>query len=77
MGVRHAALVLVGALLVLPGTAHAQSDVELAGLMRGGARPPRGYYETLRRDPNLRSNPSLARAVRARWGDRLSLASVG
>jgi ATP-dependent DNA helicase RecG len=33
--------------------------------------------ETLRRDPNLRSNPSLARAVRARWGDRLSLASVG
>jgi M6 family metalloprotease-like protein len=41
----------VGALLVLPGTTRAQTDVEFAGLMRGGARPPRGYYETLRRDP--------------------------
>jgi M6 family metalloprotease-like protein len=41
----------VGALLVLPGTMQAQTDVEMVGRMRGGARPPRGYYEVLRRDP--------------------------
>jgi M6 family metalloprotease-like protein len=41
----------VGALLVLPGTMQAQTDVEMVGRMRGGARPPRGYYEVLRSDP--------------------------
>jgi M6 family metalloprotease-like protein len=51
---RHAAIVLAGVLLVLlvlPRTAGAQSDVEMVGRMRGGARPPRGYYEALQRDP--------------------------
>jgi ATP-dependent DNA helicase RecG len=32
---------------------------------------------TLRRDPQLRRSPDVARAVRARWGDRLSLVGVG
>jgi ATP-dependent DNA helicase RecG len=32
---------------------------------------------TVRRDPQLRRSPDLARAVRARWGDRLSLVGVG
>jgi ATP-dependent DNA helicase RecG len=31
---------------------------------------------TVRRDPQLRSAPDLARAVQARWGDRLSLVGV-
>ncbi len=33
--------------------------------------------QTVRRDPQLRSNPELARAVQSRWGDRLSLVDVG
>jgi len=33
--------------------------------------------KTVRRDPQLRSNPGLARAVQFRWGDRLSLVGVG
>jgi M6 family metalloprotease-like protein len=49
--VRYGALALVGALLVLPGSAEAQTDVEMVGRMRGGARPPRAYYEVLQRDP--------------------------
>jgi ATP-dependent DNA helicase RecG len=32
---------------------------------------------TVRRDPQLGRSPDLARAVRARWGDRLSLVGVG
>jgi ATP-dependent DNA helicase RecG len=33
--------------------------------------------QTVRRDPQLRSSPELARAVQSRWGDRLSLVGVG
>ena len=33
--------------------------------------------QTVRRDPQLRSSPGLARAVQSRWGDRLSLVGVG
>ena len=33
--------------------------------------------QTVRRDPQLRSNPELARAVQSRWGDRLALVDVG
>ncbi len=33
--------------------------------------------QTIRRDPELRSDPELARAVRSRWGERLSLVGVG
>jgi len=32
---------------------------------------------TVRRDPRLHEQPELARAVQARWGDRLSLVNVG
>jgi ATP-dependent DNA helicase RecG len=32
---------------------------------------------TVRRDPGLAGDPGLARAVRARWGDRLALVDVG
>ncbi len=32
---------------------------------------------TVRRDPELRAAPALARAVAARWGDRLALVDVG
>jgi hypothetical protein len=32
---------------------------------------------TVRRDPGLRRSPELARAVHARWGERLALADVG
>ncbi len=33
--------------------------------------------ETVRGDPGLRRHAALARAVRARWGDRLDLAAIG
>jgi len=33
--------------------------------------------QTVRRDPRLHADPGLARAVQARWGDRLSLVGVG
>jgi ATP-dependent DNA helicase RecG len=33
--------------------------------------------QTVRRDPQLRSSPELARAVQSRWGERLSLVGVG
>ena len=33
--------------------------------------------QIVRRDPQLRSSPRLARAVQSRWGDRLSLVGVG
>jgi hypothetical protein len=32
---------------------------------------------TAQRDPGLRRAPELAHAVRARWGDRLTLVDVG
>lgn len=63
----YAPLFLLGALLVLPGTAVAQTDVELVGRMRGGARPPLGYYEVLRRDPEaFRFSPDNGWIRRAR-----------
>ena len=34
-------------------------------------------FETVRRDPGLRKSPALRRAVRERWGERLSLVRVG
>ena len=33
--------------------------------------------QTVRRDPKLHADPGLARAVKFRWGDRLSLVGVG
>jgi ATP-dependent DNA helicase RecG len=33
--------------------------------------------QTIRRDPKLHADPELARAVKFRWGDRLSLVGVG
>jgi ATP-dependent DNA helicase RecG len=33
--------------------------------------------QTIRRDPRLHADPELARAVKSRWGDRLSLVGVG
>jgi ATP-dependent DNA helicase RecG len=33
--------------------------------------------QTIRRDPKLHADPELARAVKSRWGDRLSLVGVG
>ena len=33
--------------------------------------------QAVRRDPQLRSSPELARAVQSRWGERLSLVGVG
>ncbi len=48
---RGAVLTLVAVLLVVPCVATAQTDVELVGRMLGGTRPPPGYYEMLRRDP--------------------------
>jgi ATP-dependent DNA helicase RecG len=46
-------------------------DVKLVAVAREAA------LDTVRRDPELERSPALARAVRARWGDRLSLAGVG
>jgi M6 family metalloprotease-like protein len=51
LSIAPGALSLAGVLL-LPRTAAAQGDVELLGRLRGGARPPEGYYETLRSNPN-------------------------
>ena len=44
------ALLLSGVLLV-PSGASAQTDVEMLGRIRGGAKPPPGFYDVLRRDP--------------------------
>ena len=55
-------------------------DLRIADLVRDirhVATAREAALETVRRDPSLRSSPSLARAVRARWGDRLSLVGVG
>jgi ATP-dependent DNA helicase RecG len=46
-------------------------DVKLVAVAREVA------LETVRRDPELRRDAALARAVRARWGERLALAGVG
>jgi ATP-dependent DNA helicase RecG len=46
-------------------------DVKLVAVAREVA------LETVRRDPELRRDAALARAVRARWGQRLALAGVG
>ena len=46
-------------------------DVKLVAQAREAA------LATVRRDPGLRREGALLRAVRARWGDRLSLADVG
>ena len=46
-------------------------DTRLVALAREAAR------ETVRRDPGLRTDSELARAVRVRWGDRLALVGVG
>jgi M6 family metalloprotease-like protein len=45
-------LLLVAGALVLPISLSAQTDVEWLGRIRGGAKPPPGYYETLRSNPN-------------------------
>ncbi len=37
---------------MLPTSLAAQTDVEWLGRLRGGAKPPPGYYETLRNNPN-------------------------
>jgi len=46
-------------------------DARLVGLAREVA------LQTVRDDPRLGRQPELARAVRARWGDRLELAAIG
>jgi ATP-dependent DNA helicase RecG len=46
-------------------------DARLVGLAREVA------LQTVRDDPGLRRQPELARAVRARWGERLELAAIG
>ncbi|MBW1688368.1 MAG: ATP-dependent DNA helicase RecG [Deltaproteobacteria bacterium] len=46
-------------------------DARLVGLAREVA------LQTVRDDPRLRRQPELARAMRARWGERLELAAIG
>lgn len=46
-------------------------DARLVALAREAAR------ETVRHDPGLARTPDLARAVRLRWGERLTLVGVG
>ncbi len=55
-------------------------DLRIADLSRDArqiAIAREAALKTVRRDPHLRSNASLARAVQARWGSRLSLIGVG
>jgi ATP-dependent DNA helicase RecG len=55
-------------------------DFRLADLVRDAALVPvarRAALDAVARDPGLRRDPILARAVRARWGPRLALADVG
>jgi ATP-dependent DNA helicase RecG len=55
-------------------------DLRLADLVRDVrwvARAREAALATVRADPGLRGEPALARAVQARWGDRLELAGVG
>jgi len=55
-------------------------DLRIADLtrdVRAIARARSAAQETVSRDPGLARSPALARAVRARWGDRLALAGIG
>jgi ATP-dependent DNA helicase RecG len=55
-------------------------DLRIADLLRDArhiATAREAALEMVRRDPGLRSSSELARAVGARWGERLSLAGVG
>ena len=55
-------------------------DLRLADLIRDArlvAVAREAALETVRRDPGLRRAPGLARAVEARWGERLELGRVG
>jgi ATP-dependent DNA helicase RecG len=46
-------------------------DVKLVEVARQAAQ------QTTRKDPRLNAAPDLARAVQARWGDRLALSGIG
>jgi ATP-dependent DNA helicase RecG len=55
-------------------------DLRIADLVRDAryvSLAREAALDSLRRDPGLRASPEIARAVRARWGDRLALADVG
>jgi ATP-dependent DNA helicase RecG len=55
-------------------------DFRLADLVRDARLVPvarRAALDAVARDPGLRRDRALARAVRARWRDRLALADVG
>ena len=55
-------------------------DLRIADLVRDGrlvALAREAALESVRRDPQLRSQAPLRRAVELRWGDRLALAGVG
>jgi ATP-dependent DNA helicase RecG len=55
-------------------------DLRVADLVRDVklvARAREAALATVRRDPRLRRDPELLRAVQARWGERLALADVG
>jgi M6 family metalloprotease-like protein len=45
-------LLLVAGALVFPVSLRAQTDVEWLGRLQGGAKPPPGYYDLLRSNPN-------------------------
>ena len=56
------------------------ADLRVADLLRDArliSVAREGALETVRRDPGLRRQPGLARAVSQRWGDRLALMAVG
>ena len=55
-------------------------DLRIADLTRDArqiAIAREAALQTVRHDPQLRSSPGVARAVKARWGNRLSLVGVG
>jgi len=55
-------------------------ELHMADLLRDARLIPiarRAAFEALKRDPGMRGDPALARAVESRWGDRLALAKVG
>jgi ATP-dependent DNA helicase RecG len=55
-------------------------DLRIADLTRDASQiaiAREAALATVRRDPRLRAQPALARAVQARWGERLSLIGVG
>jgi len=55
-------------------------DFRLADLVRDARLVPiarRAALDAVARDPGLRHDAALARAVRSRWGSRLALADVG